>query len=106
MEVNHKDNVRHNNRLSNLEYCTKRQNMLHAKKQHRLNQGEIHPRARMINDDIFRIRRLYDLGASLRDIGYLHGLGDEAVRKIGKRQSWSHLPEEKKRPRFPAREEG
>jgi hypothetical protein len=66
-EVNHKDADRGNNRLSNLEYVTRSQNLRHASKLGRLNikRGEASPRAKYSDQEVQAIR---EASGSIRQI--------------------------------------
>lgn len=51
-EVNHKDGDKANNCASNLEFCTRSANNLHALDLGRRKSGEAHPQARLSNEDV------------------------------------------------------
>lgn len=65
-DVNHKDGVKTNNRIDNLEWCTKTENMAHARNAGLFHPedryGEKHPMCKLSTEDVQEIRRLLDEG--------------------------------------------
>jgi len=56
--------------------------------------GEENSRAKLKEGDVVEIRRLCDVGEmSYREIADAFGVTEANIRKIGKRQSWCHVPE-------------
>lgn len=56
--------------------------------------GEESSQAKLKESDVVEIRRLCDIGEmSNREIAIAFGITEANVRKIGKRQSWRHVPE-------------
>jgi len=56
--------------------------------------GEESSRAKLKEGDVLEIRRLCDVGEmSYREIADAFGVTEANIRKIGKRQSWCHVPE-------------
>ena len=71
--INHKDGDKTNNNVSNLEWCTRSENMKHAIKTG-LNRipglsNEQHPNHKLSNRDVIEIRRLYSEGVKCADLG-------------------------------------
>lgn len=58
-EVNHKDGDKRNNYVSNLEWVTPSDNQLHSKETGLAPTGEIHPQAKLSNEDVEFIRNNY-----------------------------------------------
>ena len=50
--VNHKDNNPSNNHIDNLEWCSQQENILHAVKQGRFNQGELSARSKLTKEQV------------------------------------------------------
>ncbi len=91
-QVNHKDSDRANNRVSNLEWVTPSENMLHGFKYgNKDNSGENHPRTSFSDEDVRNIRALHSQGMTYADIGRRYGVTYQAVSAIVRRINWGHL---------------
>ena len=57
--------------------------------------GEGHWSAKLTNSDVYAIRRLFDAREfTCSETGERFGVSERAVRQIGIRDTWRHLPEE------------
>ena len=93
-QVNHKDGDKRNNCLSNLEWCTRGENIAHAYK-NSLRSATGTDNSRCLTDEatVREICLLLQKGyscASIRDLGYKYGL----VRKIKDKSNWKHISDE------------
>lgn len=90
-EVNHKDGNKLNNCLSNLEWCTRGENIAHAYKNSlRSATGVSNSRCLTDEDTVIEICLLLKEGFScayIRDLGYKYDL----VRKIKAKTNWKHI---------------
>lgn len=90
-EVNHKDGNKLNNHFSNLEWCTRGDNILHAYENTlRSATGTNNSRCRTDEEDVKDICRALECGntsAQIRDQGYDYNL----VRAIKARKNWTHI---------------
>jgi hypothetical protein len=94
--INHIDFNKTNNSITNLEWCTAKENYAHSRERtiERTPRGEGFSRSKLKNEDIIFIRNNYipynkEYGARplSRHFGVLH----EEIRKIVKREVWKHI---------------
>ena len=87
----HGDGDSTNNALLNLSWGTPQENgkdrLAHGT-QHR---GENTPQAKLFEEDVLRIREAVLFGAQQRDVGSVHGVGQQQVSRIVSRQRWAHV---------------
>ena len=92
-EVNHRNGVKTDNRLENLEYVTKVENEHHAHqiglKNHR---GEANPVARLTEKDVQACKELYRQGVSQRELARRFGVSQPAVSLAVNGKNWKHVP--------------
>lgn len=95
-EVNHKNCVRHDNRIDNLEWVTRSENVLHSiamggRANWRYVRGEEHGRTTLTESDVRRLRSLRADGRSVSLLTQLFGVSRSTIYRIAKRQSWGHV---------------
>ena len=92
--INHKNGVKTDNRVDNIEWCTYSENIQHAydtnlKQQHK---GEAHSMAKLSKNDVLDIRNAYRLGCfNYSEIGRAYGVVYVTIRSIVNRKTWSHI---------------
>jgi hypothetical protein len=85
----------HNNRLENLRWDTAIANQKDREQQGTANIGHQNPSAKRTTQEILLIRKLYDEGMRLCDIGrQLPHIGTYSIFSIAKRNQWQCVPEE------------
>ena len=94
LEVNHKDGIKSNNHISNLEWCTPRENILHAERNnlrvHKM--GENHPMAKYTEHDIRKVCVLFVKNEySIKQISDLTGVDIHTVFSIFERKLWKSV---------------
>ena len=92
-EANHKNGIKSDNRLCNLEWLTRVENNAHAVANGwwHPHVGEAHGRAKLKATDIPVIRALEGVEGQT-EIGRRYGVSGTAIYLIWKRRNWKHIP--------------
>lgn len=98
-EVNHKDGEKTNNRASNLQWMTRRENQLHrfAVLGQHTGKGETAPNAKLTETQAREILSRRERGESGRAIAADYGISTPVVYSIALGITWKHLTAEKRR---------
>lgn len=87
-EVNHINCNKYDNRVSNLEWITRHDNMIHASKYSYKNRESLSP----LNEEKVRlIPLLLEYGFSIKLISSLYNVGHITIRNIIQGKTWKHL---------------
>lgn len=90
-QINHKNSIRDDNRLENLEVVTPKQNMTHAVEFNGMNRGEKAP-ANILNENQVReIKILLKNGEKGRNIAKIYNVADSTISAIKHNVNWSWL---------------
>lgn len=95
--VNHKDGVRTNNLVDNLEWITHKENIMHGilvlgHKTGKAFKGKENGYAKITDEVVLDIRRMYATKAyTLKQISILFDLAVSSIHRIVRRQSWKHV---------------
>ena len=90
-QVNHKNGIRNDSRLENLEYVTQQENILHGRRVLGHNRGSSVHSAKADEAKVAEIRKARDRGASFPSLVRQFGLSAGAIFKIVHKQTWMHV---------------
>jgi hypothetical protein len=92
-QVNHIDGNKDNNRASNLEWVTDKENKHHANNTGLMkNKGEDNQYSKLTEEDVLEIRSAYKLGCfTQKEIGNAYNVKQAIVSKILNRKLWKHI---------------
>jgi hypothetical protein len=87
----HIDGNKTNNRLSNLRWGTRKENMADARAHGTLRQGEQHGRSKLTEVQVLCIRAMAASGTLLKDIAPLYGVSRGHISEIVARKTWASV---------------
>lgn len=87
-EVNHIDCNKHNNKVTNLEWVTKHENMIHASLYSYKDRDKLSP---LTKEMVSLIPILLENKFSIKLIATLYKVGHVTIRNIIQRKTWKHL---------------
>jgi predicted transcriptional regulator len=92
-EVNHKNGITDDNRLENLEWVTRSENILHSYRDNGREwyRGESNPKAKVSKADVIEIRRLRANGVARKEVASNYGISQTMVSYITSPKYWRSL---------------
>jgi len=92
-ETNHKNGIRTDNRLENLEWVTRSENLIHAFSElgRKPTRGIQFPQSKLTPVDVLRIRYLSTNGKSYSELAKLFQISKAAIAQVITRRSWKHV---------------
>ena len=91
--VNHKNGVKSDNKISNLEYLTNRDNVIHSYKElGRIGaQGQRNGSAKLKDQDVLKIIALYRAGMTRKEIALSYNVSVSPIDKVIKNRTFKHI---------------
>ena len=95
-EINHKNGKALDNKLSNLEYCTHKENAIHAYKSGLICppsfRGENHGMAKLNDEEVQQIRNMRQTTSlTIREIAKMYKVSKSLIGAIENRKVWRHI---------------
>ena len=91
METRHLNGNRNDNRLENLAWGTRQENIADRGTHGNNLPGERNPNSKLTESDVLKIRKLHTNGYSYSEIGKQFNITKTNVYYIVKRKSWAHI---------------
>ena len=95
LTINHKNGVKDDNRLDNLEVATYSEQRRHALETLNVNRnrpkGSLHPKTKLSEEEVLEIRRLRLTGWMVKQIAARYDMRPKAISAICCRRTWTHI---------------
>lgn len=89
--VNHKNGIKHDNNVSNLEWVTSHENHIHAALNDLKAHGERHGISKLDNEKVIEIKKLIRGGVPQRMIAKMYGVCQATIKDINMGKTWKRI---------------
>lgn len=92
-EINHKNGIKSDNRVENLEWCNNHHNIQHAIANglRRILRGEEQGCSKLTNDKVRQMRKLSETGLPYRKIAQMFNVSTTVATNVVKYKTWKHV---------------
>ena len=91
LEINHKNKMRSDNRLENIEWVTRSYNAHHKYKTYQYPQGSMNCRSKLSEETVMKIKFYAKNGIRTCDISRKLNIHQSTISEIKQGRTWSHL---------------
>ena len=90
-QINHKNGIKTDNRIGNLEWCTLQENMIHATNNGLRARGEKITTSKLTEKDVLEIRNLNTQGHESKKLANQFNVYASTINRIISRKAWRHI---------------